>query len=99
MGDIINVAYVYVAHSGLSWFSGVIYSDAEGLHPRLTYAAPSELYDFSGNPRAAPSVDIFRSVGARLAFFLPFIEKFQPLVEKILKTPQTFLPLPTKFLI
>ena len=99
MGDIINVAYVYVAHSGLSWFWGMIYSDAEGLHPRLTYAAPSELYDFSGNPRAAPSVDIFRSVGARLVFYLPFIEKIQPLVENIQKTPQTFLPLPTKFLI
>ena len=99
MGDILNVAYVYVAHSGLSWFSGVIYSDAEGLHPRLTYAAPSELYDFSENPRAAPSVDIFRSVGARLAFYLPFIEKIQPLVENLQKTTQIVLPFPTKFLI
>ena len=98
MGDILNVAYVYVAHSGLSWFSGVIYFDAEGLHPRLTYVAPLELYDFSENPRAAPSVDIFRSVGARLAFYLPFIEKIQPLVEKILKTTQIFLPLVTKLL-
>lgn len=43
----------------------------------------------------APSVNIYRSVGARGA---PFIEKIQPLVENILKTLQTFLPLSVKFL-